>query len=116
MKICFVGLDNLPVLAPEYREHYIGGDSVQQTLLALLYQWDRVREASATASLVLFVGTSFSVGVTELILEAAIRRQATVYSVDPNPVGVPDEVRHLPVPAEDFLPALAGALGAPTAL
>jgi len=34
MKICFVGLDNLPVLAPEYREHYIGGESVQQTLLA----------------------------------------------------------------------------------
>jgi glycosyltransferase involved in cell wall biosynthesis len=34
MKICFVGLDNLPVLAPEYREHSIGGESVQQTLLA----------------------------------------------------------------------------------
>ena len=34
MKICFVGLDNLPVLAPEYRDHYIGGESVQQTLLA----------------------------------------------------------------------------------
>lgn len=34
MKICFVGLDNLPVLATEYREHSIGGESVQQTLLA----------------------------------------------------------------------------------
>lgn len=34
MKICFVGLDNLPVLAPEYRQHGIGGESVQQTLLA----------------------------------------------------------------------------------
>src|SRR5258706_12067839 len=34
MKICLVGLDNLPVLAPEYREHVIGGESVQQTLLA----------------------------------------------------------------------------------
>jgi len=33
MKICFVGLDNLPVLAPEYRQHTIGGESVQQTLL-----------------------------------------------------------------------------------
>ena len=33
MKICFVGLDNLPALAPEYRQHYIGGESVQQTLL-----------------------------------------------------------------------------------
>src|SRR5262249_16788356 len=34
MKLCFVGLDNLPVLAPEYGQHTIGGESVQQTLLA----------------------------------------------------------------------------------
>jgi len=33
MKVCFVGLENLPVLAPEYRQHTIGGESVQQTLL-----------------------------------------------------------------------------------
>ncbi len=33
MKICLVGLDNLPVLAPQYRQHHIGGESVQQTLL-----------------------------------------------------------------------------------
>jgi glycosyltransferase involved in cell wall biosynthesis len=34
MKICFLGLDNLPMLAPEYWQHTIGGESVQQTLLA----------------------------------------------------------------------------------
>src|SRR5712671_6809620 len=34
MKICFVGFHNLPVLAPEYRGHTIGGEAVQQTLLA----------------------------------------------------------------------------------
>lgn len=34
MKICFLGFDNLPVLAPEYRHHPMGGESVQQTLLA----------------------------------------------------------------------------------
>ena len=32
--ICFVGTDNYPVLNPSYRHHYIGGESVQQTLLA----------------------------------------------------------------------------------
>lgn len=32
--ICLVGLDNLPVLAPQFRGHAIGGESVQQTLLA----------------------------------------------------------------------------------
>ena len=34
MKICLLGLDNLPVLAPEFQAHAIGGESVQQTLLA----------------------------------------------------------------------------------
>ena len=34
MKICFLGLDNLPVLAPEFNRHGIGGEQVQQTLLA----------------------------------------------------------------------------------
>jgi glycosyltransferase involved in cell wall biosynthesis len=34
MKICFLGLDNLPVLAREYNRHGIGGEQVQQTLLA----------------------------------------------------------------------------------
>jgi glycosyltransferase involved in cell wall biosynthesis len=34
MKICFLGLDNLPVLMPEFGGHTMGGESVQQTLLA----------------------------------------------------------------------------------
>ena len=34
MKICLLGLDNLHVLAPEYAHHTVGGESVQQTLLA----------------------------------------------------------------------------------
>jgi glycosyltransferase involved in cell wall biosynthesis len=33
MKICLVGFDNLPLLAPEFRGHLIGGEAVQQTLL-----------------------------------------------------------------------------------
>jgi glycosyltransferase involved in cell wall biosynthesis len=34
MKICFVGFHNLSALAPEYRRHVVGGEAVQQTLLA----------------------------------------------------------------------------------
>src|SRR3954470_12099998 len=33
-RVCFVGLGNLPVLAREYNHHAIGGEQVQQTLLA----------------------------------------------------------------------------------
>ena len=34
MSLCLIGLDNLPVLAPEFAAHAVGGESVQQTLLA----------------------------------------------------------------------------------
>jgi glycosyltransferase involved in cell wall biosynthesis len=34
MKICFVGLHNLSVLAPEFKDRMVGGEPVQQTLLA----------------------------------------------------------------------------------
>ncbi|OPY94480.1 hypothetical protein A5906_12965 [Bradyrhizobium sacchari] len=34
MKVCFVGFDNLPVLAREYNHHGNGGAQLQQTLLA----------------------------------------------------------------------------------
>lgn len=34
MKLCLVGLDNLPMLAAEYQRETVGGESVQQTLLA----------------------------------------------------------------------------------
>lgn len=33
-RLCFVGLENLPVLAPEFEQHGIGGAQLQQTLLA----------------------------------------------------------------------------------
>jgi glycosyltransferase involved in cell wall biosynthesis len=33
-RICFVGLNNLPVLAPEFEQHGVGGAELQQTLLA----------------------------------------------------------------------------------
>lgn len=34
VRVCFVGMQNLPVLAPELEQHGIGGESVQQSLLA----------------------------------------------------------------------------------
>ncbi len=34
MRICLVGLDNLPMLVPGYEQDFLGGESVQQTLLA----------------------------------------------------------------------------------
>jgi len=70
VKICFLGLDNLAVLAPQYGRHPAGGEAVQQTLLARALarrghevsmvvadlgqpdgaQWERMRTWKAAAS------------------------------------------------------------------
>lgn len=47
------------------------------------YQWDKVLQASQDAKLALFIGTSFSVGVTELIVSEARKRRVPIYNIDP---------------------------------
>jgi NAD-dependent deacetylase len=70
------------------------------------YQLARVLAAADTATLVLFVGTSFSVGITDLLLQSAWRRRAAVFAVDPNPLPQPiPGLRFLRAPAEELLPA-----------
>jgi len=78
------------------------------------YQWSRVLDGAAGAEAVLFVGTSFSVGVTDLILNVALRRDCPVLSIDPGlSVMAPTPgVRSLRARAEDLLPAVCKLLGA----
>ena len=47
------------------------------------YQWKRVLAAAASAELVIFAGTSLSVGVTQLVHEAALERSVPTFSIDP---------------------------------
>lgn len=77
------------------------------------YQWPRVLEASAQSDAVLFVGTSFSVGVTDLLLRAARSRAVPVLSIDPAAVTLPGVVS-LAARAEEVLPAVVRALAAKT--
>jgi NAD-dependent deacetylase len=75
------------------------------------YQWNRVVRASETASLVIFIGTSFSVGVTELVVSAARRRRAPIYNIDP--VAAPMRgITLIPDGSEKALPTLLKELQA----
>jgi NAD-dependent deacetylase len=79
------------------------------------YRFADVEAAASRCHLALFVGTSFAVGVTELVLRAAIARGATVASIDPagQPTGPGlDGVLRLREAAEDALPAICHYLGA----
>lgn len=75
------------------------------------YQIDRVLKAAKHAAVVLFVGTSFAVGVTEMILDSALARGAPIFSIDPNVDRSPHRrVQPIAAPAEQALPALLAAL------
>ena len=74
----------------------------------------RIRDVLAAAhssDLVVFIGTSFSVGVTDMLLRAGWENRAAMYSIDPHaapPAGHP--LRHLQESAEVALPAVVANL------
>jgi NAD-dependent deacetylase len=76
------------------------------------YQYRRVVRASEEADRVLFVGTSFSVGVTDMLVRAARYGGASALLVDPGDGAVPPGVHHLRAKAEEALPEACRALGA----
>lgn len=76
------------------------------------YQWERVQAAAESADTVLFVGTSFSVGVTELFLHQALFGKKRAFSVDPSgQVPYPGAIGPVPERSEVALPAVCAALG-----
>ncbi len=75
------------------------------------YQIHEVLAAAGSSDVVVFIGTSFSVGVTDMLLRAGWENRATMFSIDPHaapPVGHP--LRHLEESAEVALPAVIGQL------
>jgi NAD-dependent protein deacetylase/lipoamidase len=76
------------------------------------YRFAEVEAAAETAEVILFVGTSFSVGVTSLLVQAGWRRGAALFSLDPaaGRQGAALPVRPLAAAAEDLLPAVIAAL------
>jgi len=76
------------------------------------YQWGRVLLAAQTLNCLLFVGTSLSVGVTELFLQAAIEMDRPVLAIDPGAAPPPHpRITMLRAPSEDLLPATCARLG-----
>jgi NAD-dependent deacetylase len=78
------------------------------------YEWDAVLAACETMTLALAVGTSFSVGVTDLVATTAAARRVPLIVIDPEAPSIalgPGAV-HLREKAEELLPAACALLGA----
>lgn len=71
------------------------------------YQFERAIRAFRRADLLLFVGTSFSVGITAAALDSDAER----WTIDPSDLEPPPGVRALRAPQEVALPALVAGLG-----
>lgn len=71
------------------------------------YGFERVLAYLPTADLVLFVGTSFSVGITDWIVEDSRAARRSCWSIDPSG-DAPPGVKAISGRAEVLLPALAG--------
>jgi NAD-dependent SIR2 family protein deacetylase len=76
-----------------------------------LYRAREARRWLNDAAVIFFVGTSFSVGITAMALNAGRYSEATLVNVNVEPVDLPGIVNVLG-PAEQTLPALADAAGA----
>lgn len=73
------------------------------------YRWQDVLDVLERLQAVLFVGTSFSVGVTELVMRAARHGGVPALSLDPH-ARSQDGLELLPARAERVLPAVAALL------
>ncbi len=78
------------------------------------YGWERVQEAAAMMNSVIFIGTSFAVGVTESFLQHAMFGGASMLSIDPVGTRMPyPGLQVVKAKAEEVLPALCRELGVP---
>ncbi len=74
------------------------------------YQIERVRRAQKRARVTVFVGTSFSVGLTDMAMRTALQRGQRIYSIDPVSRPPHPKVSWIARPSEEVLPELAARL------
>jgi len=107
----FENLPRCPQCSALLRQHVLWFDEYYDEHES--YQWQRVLEASTSMDLMLFIGTSFAVGVTELFLRGATGRQVPAFSVDPAAGATPHhDVQALKAKSEALLPEVSELLGA----
>ena len=73
-RICFLGLDNLPVLAPQFGHHGVGGEQVQHTLLARAL----ARRGYPTSMVVYDYGQADHASWDRIVTYRAYRQQAGI--------------------------------------
>jgi NAD-dependent deacetylase len=74
------------------------------------YRLDDAMEAIEEADMVVFIGTSFSVGITNMVVQAGRQMRKPMYIIDPNPSQESKSFNYTTERAEDYLPNLVQQL------
>jgi NAD-dependent deacetylase len=109
-------LPTCPVCSSVVRAHVLFFDEFYTEHLD--YRFAEAEEAAETGDLILFAGTSFSVGITDLALRAGAMRQVQMFSIDPaqRPSTPWPGLIQLQAPAEELLPAVCRRLESASAV
>lgn len=104
-------LPRCPECGSPLRQHVLWFDEMYDSHQH--YQWSRVTSAVDRMHLALCIGTSFAVGVTELVLQGAFWSKVPVLAIDPGepPLRASQGFEHIQAKAEELLPAVVAALG-----
>lgn len=74
------------------------------------YGLDPVFEALGNMTVLVFIGTSFAVTITDIMMRAGYERAVPMFVIDPNAKNKVPEMRYITEPSETYLPKLAAAL------
>jgi len=74
-----------PVLYQSYKPYILLFDEYYTEL----YRISEARQRMLDADRIIFIGTSFSVNITQMALEIAINQNKPIEVVDPNPINIP---------------------------
>lgn len=91
------------------RQHVLWFDEYYQSHRD--YQWGRVQDAMMKMDLLVFAGTSFSVGVTAAFIDAGAHRRVPMYSINPAKEMQPHPaVQCIEAKVEELLPEVVAQL------
>ena len=107
-----VTLPRCPACSSIMRQHVLWFDEHYGSHAG--YQFGRVLDELDRAGVILCIGTSFAVGVTDVVVRTAERRGVPIFVIDPRAPLDPRAQRiHISSPAEAVLPFVCEQLGVP---
>ncbi len=106
---CFENIPKCPICGSPVRAHVLWFDEMYDSHLD--YEYERALVFAYQAELILFIGTSFSVGITDSFWRIAMMNETSMFAIDPSPSREYPQIHWVEEPSEDYLPRLLKELG-----